>query len=97
MLGIPSHVYWARCEGGHTAVLDLHTGSWHMFSNVGARVWDAFALRGGVEGLAEEIAIPAGYDLRATRDAIDAYVLALSDMGLLASHARQRRRKWSRR
>ncbi|MFE9250966.1 hypothetical protein [Streptomyces sp. NPDC007088] len=82
MLSIPAHVRWGRCRGG-TAVLDLRAGRWHMFSGTGARVWDAVALRGGLSGLAEEIAVPGGLNVAAARRAVDAYLAALLDMGLL--------------
>lgn len=94
MLTVPAHVHWARCGDG-TAVLNLCTGQWRMFTDLGARIWDAITLRGGTEGLAEEIAIPAGYDPGATRDAVDTYVLSLVDMGLLTdANNKPRKGRW---
>ncbi|MFJ4342983.1 PqqD family protein [Streptomyces sp. NPDC088915] len=98
MLTVPEHVHWGRCGGG-TAVLNLRDGQWRMFSGHGARIWEAVVLRGGIEGLAEEIAIPAGLDVAATHQAVDDYLAGLVDMGLLARvpvQARRRRRRWWR-
>ncbi|MET9776265.1 hypothetical protein ABZ023_18725 [Streptomyces sp. NPDC006367] len=98
MLTVPPYVHWGRCPGG-TAVLNLRDGQWQMFGGTGARVWEAVALRGGAEGLAEEIAVPNGLDVAATRKAVDDYLTALVSMGLLArTPARPpRRRRWWRR
>ncbi|MFE4055014.1 hypothetical protein ACFXP3_01685 [Streptomyces sp. NPDC059096] len=97
MLSVPDHVHWARCHGS-TAVLDLRSGQWQMFSGTGARIWDAITLHGGTEGLAEEIALPDDLDVAATRTAIDSYVTALLSMGLLvrARPEPRRHRGWRR-
>ncbi|MEU7159196.1 hypothetical protein AB0A98_22575 [Streptomyces chrestomyceticus] len=71
-----------------------------MFSGLGARIWDAITLRGGIEGLEDEIAIPAGHDPGATREAIDTYLTSLIDMGLLLTSPGSQqpcRRRWWRR
>jgi hypothetical protein len=65
------------------------------FSRCTPLIWDAVTCRGGVEGLAEELAIPAGADVPATRDAINAFVERLCDLGLLAD-AGPRVRSWWR-
>ncbi|MFF4282871.1 PqqD family protein [Streptomyces kronopolitis] len=97
MLTTPSQIHWAHCADD-TAVLDLRSGQWQMLSGTGTRIWDAIMLRGGVEGLAEEIAVPANLDLAATRHAVDSYVERLRAMGLLVEAGpRMRRRWWGRR
>ncbi|MFJ5951319.1 hypothetical protein [Streptomyces noursei] len=80
-------------------MFDTQNGQWHMFHGLGAVVWDAITLRGGTDGLAEELAIPAGLDLAATREALDQYLDELRQMGLLTSTTehRRRRRGWWRR
>ncbi|WP_411139804.1 hypothetical protein [Streptomyces sp. x-80] len=93
MLTPAVHVRWARCPGG-TALLNLRSGEWRMFSGLGARIWDAIALYGSVEG---ESAVPVNGDVAATGAAINAYVEQLRAMGLLAEPARRRRFQWGRR
>ncbi|MEU5421435.1 PqqD family protein [Streptomyces sp. NPDC020667] len=97
MLSIPSHVHWARVEGG-TAVLDLHTGQWHLFTGTGARVWDTIAQHDGVEGLSAQLALPADGSPTADRDVAD-YVCRLRTMGLLTptENPPSRARRWWRR
>ncbi len=79
-------------------MLNLKCGQWSMFAGHGARIWDAVTLRGSIAGLAEEMAIPVGGDVAATRAAIDAYLEQLRAMGLLVDSPapRRRRRWWSR-
>ncbi|BDM74925.1 hypothetical protein HEK616_84120 (plasmid) [Streptomyces nigrescens] len=96
MLTPPDHIHWARCDGA-TAVLDLHADQWKMFYGDGARIWDAITLRGSIDGLAEEIAIPTGGDLTATRSAIIAYIEQLCAMGLLVMDRPPKRTRWWRR
>ncbi|MBH1938978.1 PqqD family protein [Streptomyces sp. AV19] len=101
MLSVPGHVHWAHLEDG-TAVLDLHTGQWHLFTGAGARIWDAITQHGDVEGLSEQLAIPAGHDPAtdrdADRDAVATYVRRLQTMGLLTpADPPARTRRWWRR
>ena len=85
----------AQCPGG-TAVLNLRSGEWQMFEGPGARIWNALVAYGSVAGLAEELAVPAGSDIVATRAAINAYVEGLRDKGLLVETAPSVRRWWMR-
>ncbi|MEW1658830.1 hypothetical protein [Streptomyces sp. NPDC093707] len=95
MLTPAPHIHWGRCYGGGIAVLDLKRGTWEMFHGNEALIWDAITLRGSTDGLAEEIAIPAGYDVAATRAAIASYLEGLRGMGLLVSpEAPRPRRRW---
>ncbi|MFF7705487.1 PqqD family protein [Streptomyces lydicus] len=93
MLTTPAHVHWGRCDEG-IAVLDLRSGQWRMFTGTGMRIWDAVTLRGGVEGLAEEVAVPADLDVAVARSAVDSYVDQLRTMGLLVEAGPRARRRW---
>ncbi|WP_372412251.1 PqqD family protein [Streptomyces luteireticuli] len=92
MLSIPPHVHWARMEGS-TAVLDLHTGQWHLFTGTGARIWDAITQHGGVDGLSARLAISADGSPIAERDVAD-YVGRLRTMGLLTVENPSARTRW---
>ncbi|MEV4506641.1 PqqD family protein [Streptomyces klenkii] len=101
MLSVPPHVHWAHVEGG-TAVLDLHTGRWHLVTGAGARIWEAVTQHGAVQdvkGLSEELAVLTSHAPAAAQEAVDAYVGHLRTMGLLtASENRHgRTRRWWRR
>ncbi|MEV6421702.1 hypothetical protein [Streptomyces sp. NPDC051662] len=102
MLTPAPHIRWARCAPDAVAVLDLRNGTWRMFEGTGARIWAAIVARGCTDGLADEIAVPAGADPGATHTALDSYVHELRSTGLLTdagTHLRTagRARWWRRR
>ncbi|MFF8769103.1 PqqD family peptide modification chaperone [Kitasatospora sp. NPDC015120] len=98
MLTVPAYVRHAGVDG-RTAILDLRAGRWVMLDPAASLIWQALVLRGGTDGLAEEIAAPRGADPAALAPAIDRTVAALLARGLLADTTRPpaRRRPWWRR
>ncbi|MEU5425930.1 hypothetical protein AB0H73_10015 [Streptomyces olivoreticuli] len=92
MLSIPSHVHWARVEDG-TAVLNLHSGQWHLFTGTGAQIWVAITQHGEVEGPFAKFAIPAGGFPTSDRDVAD-YVRRLRTMGLVTVENPPARTRW---
>jgi hypothetical protein len=79
-----------------TAVLDTVAGKWLMLDAAAAMVWRAAVTTGSVAGLADRIAIPAGLDPAAVRDAVDDCVATLLDRGVLVDTTRRpaSRRRW---
>ncbi|MFF2954971.1 PqqD family protein [Kitasatospora sp. NPDC057965] len=97
MLTIARHVRHAAIDG-RTAILDIRAGRWVMLDPAASLIWQALALRGGTDGLAEEIAAPRGADPAALAPAIDRTVAALLARGLLTDTTRTpARRPWWRR
>ncbi|MEE1820723.1 PqqD family protein [Streptomyces sp. BE20] len=96
MLTVAPGVHHAHV-GGQTAILNVGTGGWVMLDPAASRIWQAIVLRGGVEGLAEEIAIPSGADTAAVHRVIGAAVNGMVDRGLLTDPGALRvRRPWRR-
>ncbi|MEU3566838.1 PqqD family protein [Kitasatospora sp. NPDC036755] len=97
MLSPAPHVRHAT-TGGRTAILDVRAGSWVMLNPAASRIWQAIVHRGGLEGLADEIAVPIGADPAVVQQRITAAVAGLVERGLLADPGTppSRRRCWRR-
>ncbi|GAB3117740.1 hypothetical protein GCM10027160_28710 [Streptomyces calidiresistens] len=96
MLTVAPDVYHAGSAEG-TAILDARTGRWLMLDTDASRIWQALTVRGGTEGLAEEIAIPAGLDPAAVHQQIRGFLDDLTARGLLTDPAAgPDRSRWGR-
>lgn len=96
MLTPARHIHHATSSYG-TAVLDARRGKWLMLDPDASRIWHAITVRGGVVGLAAEIAVPAGQDPKVVNDQITAFVDELVTAGVLVDTNRPRRAwRWSR-
>lgn len=82
MLTVALGVHHASNAEG-TAVLDSRTDRWLMLDRDASRIWQAIAVRGGAEGLAEEIAIPAGLDPATVQQQIRTFLDDLTAWGLV--------------
>ncbi|MFE4973512.1 PqqD family protein [Kitasatospora sp. NPDC056651] len=97
VLSAAPHVRHATI-GGRTAILDIRTGNWVMLNPAASRIWQAIVHRGGVEGLADEIAIELGADPAVVRQRIAAAISGMVERGLFTdpSTPPPRRRWWRR-
>ncbi|WBB58657.1 PqqD family protein [Streptomyces sp. WMMC500] len=98
MLTLASHVHHATGPDG-TAVLDTRRGSWLMLDPDASQVWRAITVRGGTDGLADEIAVPTGQDPQVVAEHITTFVAELVAAGVLvdtAQPAPQKKRRWWR-
>ncbi|MFK0120113.1 hypothetical protein [Streptomyces sp. NPDC090994] len=88
----------AHAGGPHgTAVLDIRRATWLMFDADASVIWHAITVRGGIEGLADEIAVPAGQNPQAVDCHIRSFVDELLAAGVLIDTDRPRsRRRWRR-
>jgi hypothetical protein len=90
------HVHHATSRHG-TAVLDVRRGTWMMLGPDASRVWHAITVRGGISGLADEIAVPTGQDAKTVSEQVTAFVDQLVSAGVLIDTDRPRPRGWWRR
>ncbi|MGR3932991.1 PqqD family protein [Streptomyces sp. BRA346] len=98
MLTPADHIHHATGPDG-TAVLDVKRETWLMLDKDASRIWHAITVRGGITGLADEIAIPTGQDPQQVSSQIAAFVDELVAGGVLVDTDRPRRvrRRWWRR
>ncbi|MFI9081923.1 PqqD family protein [Streptomyces sioyaensis] len=82
-----------------TAVLDVRRETWLMLDQDASQIWHAITVRGGIAGLADEIAIPTGQDPQQASGQIAAFVDELVAAGVLVDTDRPQRarRRWWRR
>lgn len=77
-----------------TAILDTRTGRWLMLDPDASRIWRAITVRGTVDGLADEIAIPAGADPAAVQHQITQFLKQMTASGLLVEDSPKLKTRW---